>query len=297
MSQNLRTICDFTRFAISEFERHGVSLGHGSEDYWQEATFLVLRSLKLPFDRLESFWNAHLTEAECAMLLKNIKKRTTDRIPAAYILGEAWLTGHSFKVTEDTLIPRSFIAELLEEDLRPWVENPEEITSVLDLCTGSGCLAILAQEAFLNATLTGADISEKALAVAKENVHDYGLDGKLNLVKSDVFSGLTGKKFDIVLCNPPYVTESAMGRLPPEYQKEPALALRAGVDGMDFMRRFMAQLSEHLTDEGQAFVEIGDGKDAFEAIWPNLNVTWLDVSAGEGLVFRVTRLALKSAGL
>ena len=297
MSQNLRTICDFTRFAVSEFERHGVSLGHGSEDYWQEATFLVLRTLKLPFDRLEAFWNAHLTDAECAMLLKNIEKRAVEKIPAAYILGEAWLTGHSFKVTSDTLIPRSFIAELLEENLAPWVENREEVTSVLDLCTGSGCLAILAQEVFPNATVTGADISDKALAVAKENVHDYGFDEELNIVKSDVFSGLEGQKFDIILCNPPYVTTEAMEELPAEYQKEPALALDAGADGMDFMRRFMAGLSEHLTDVGQAFVEIGDGRDAFEALWPNLNVTWLEVSGGDSLVFRVTTEELKAAHL
>ncbi len=297
MSQNLRTICDFTRFAISEFERHGISLGHGSEDFWQEATFLVLRTLKLPFDRLESFWNAHLTNDECAKVLKNIEKRAIDKIPAAYILGEAWLTGHAFKVTEDTLIPRSFIAELLEENLSPWVENPEEIESVLDLCTGSGCLAILAQEVFPNAHVVGADISKEALAVAKENVHDYGLDGVLDLTQSDVFSGLKDKKFDIILCNPPYVTRAAMENLPAEYQKEPALALEAGEDGMDFMRRFMSCLSSHLTENGEAFVEIGDGREAFEAIWPDLTVTWLEVSAGDSLVFRVTAQDLKAAGL
>ncbi len=297
MSQNLRTICDFTRFAISEFERHGISLGHGSEDFWQEATFLVLRTLKLPFDRLESFWNAHLTDEECAKVLKNIEKRAIDKIPAAYILGEAWLTGHAFKVTEDTLIPRSFIAELLEENLSPWVENPEEIESVLDLCTGSGCLAILAQEVFPNAHVVGADISKEALAVAKENVHDYGLDGVLDLTQSDVFSGLKDKKFDIILCNPPYVTQSAMESLPAEYQKEPALALEAGEDGMDFMRRFMSCLSSHLTENGEAFVEIGDGREAFEAIWPDLTVTWLEVSAGDSLVFRVTAQDLKAANL
>lgn len=229
MTQNLRTIRDFTRYAMTRLSQTDASLGHGSEDLWQEATFLVLRSLALPFERLESFWDAALTQKEAARVLDLIDKRTEQKIPASYLLNEAWLTGHKFYVNENVLIPRSFIAELLEDALSPWVQDAESVTSALDLCTGSGCLAILAQEAFPNAHVVGADISEAALAVAKKNAADYGLTDSLELTHSDVFSGLTDRRFDIILCNPPYVTDQAMENLPAEYCKEPAQIGRAHV--------------------------------------------------------------------
>ena len=297
MTQNLRTIRDFTRLAMTELAKSGASLGHGAEDLWQEATFLVLRSLALPFNRLESFWDAALTESEAARVINLIHDRAVKKIPAAYLLHEAWLTGHAFYVDENVLIPRSFIAELLEDDLSPWVVNPEAVRSVLDLCTGSGCLAILAKEAFPNAHVVGADISEKALTVAARNCKDYDMTNAVELVLSDVFSGLKNRRFDLILCNPPYVTDKAMATLPEEYRKEPVLALAAGSDGMDFMRRFMPQLKDHLTPEGMAFVEIGDGQAAFEALWPNLTVTWLETSAGENMVFCVSACDLTAAGL
>lgn len=297
MTHNLRTIRDFTRYAMTELESSGASLGHGSEDMWQEATFLVLRSLNLPFERLDSFWDAALTEKEAERVLSLIEKRTAGKIPAAYLLHEAWLTGHKFYVDENVLIPRSFIAELLQDALIPWVQDPNSIGSVLDLCTGSGCLAILAAEVFPEARIVGADISDKALDVARINRRDYGMVQTLELIHSDIFSNLTQECFDLILCNPPYVTSRAMGSLPGEYRKEPVLALEAGEDGMDFMRRFMPQVRSHLTDNGQAIVEIGDGREAFEALWPNLVVTWLETSAGEDLVFRVTAADLKQAGL
>lgn len=297
MTQNLRTIRDFTRYAMTRLSQTNASLGHGSEDLWQEATFLVLRSLALPFERLESFWDAALTQKEAARVLDLIDKRTEQKIPASYLLNEAWLTGHKFYVNENVLIPRSFIAELLEDALSPWVQDAESVTSVLDLCTGSGCLAILAQEAFPNTHVVGADISEAALTVAKKNVEDYGLTDSVELIRSDVFSNLKHRCFDVILCNPPYVTDQAMANLPAEYRKEPALALEAGPDGMDFMRRFMPDLRSHLTEDGMAFVEIGDGREAFETIWPNLVVTWLETSAGDDMVFCVRAADLKDAGL
>ena len=296
MTTNLRTIRDFTRFAMTEFEQCGVSLGHGSEDLWQEATFLVLRSLSLPFDRLESFWDASLTEEEKTLLLKRIRARAVDKIPAAYILGEAWLMGERFLVNENVLIPRSFIAELLEEQLSPWIEDPDSVSTILDMCTGSGCLAILAQKAFENALVTGADISQAALETAEENLEERGLAGEIELIESDQFSSLSGRRFDLILCNPPYVTDDAMSHLPAEYQHEPEIALASGADGMDFMRRFIPELSKHLTDKGQAFIEIGDGKEAFEAIWPNLPVTWIETSGGSALVLRITAQDIKAAG-
>ena len=285
-SSELRTICDLVRWAMSEMQRFEITLGHGTADDWEEATFLVLRTLKLPFDRLETFWNARLTDDEVWEVLKNIDARVHDKVPAPYLVHEAWLTEHPFYVDERVLIPRSYIAELLQEQLTPWVE-PEKVNTVLDMCTGSACLAILAQEAFPHAQVTGADISLDALEVAKINRTRYGMDDTLELIQSDVFEQLGKRRFDLIISNPPYVTQQAMDELPAEYRHEPALALEAGEDGMDFMRRFMPALKEHLTEDGLAVVEIGDGCEAFEAIWPDLPVTWLSTEEEEDMVFAV----------
>lgn len=285
-SSELRTICDLVRWAMSEMQRFEIMLGHGTADDWEEATFLVLRTLKLPFDRLETFWNARLTDDEVWEVLKNIDARVHDKVPAPYLVHEAWLTEHPFYVDERVLIPRSYIAELLQEQLTPWVE-PEKVNTVLDMCTGSACLAILAQEAFPHAQVTGADISLDALEVAKINRTRYGMDDTLELIQSDVFEQLGKRRFDLIISNPPYVTQQAMDELPAEYRHEPALALEAGEDGMDFMRRFMPALKEHLTEDGLAVVEIGDGREAFEAIWPDLPVTWLSTEEEEDMVFAV----------
>ena len=288
----LHTICDMVRWAMSEMERFEVSLGHGTADYWEEATFLVLRTLKLPFDRLETFWNARLTPDEVWEVMKNIASRVHDKVPAPYLVHEAWLTEQPFYVDERVLIPRSYIAELLEEKLEPWVEA-DKVGTVLDMCTGSGCLAILAQEAFPHAQVTGADISAEALEVAKINRSRYGMDEKLELIQSDIFSQLGKRRFDLIISNPPYVTQEAMDMLPGEYRHEPALALEAGEDGMDFMRRFMPALKDHLTEDGLAVVEIGDGREAFEAIWPDLPVTWLATEEEEDMIFAVHARDLK----
>ncbi len=291
---NLATICDFTRWAMTEMEKNEVSLGHGTADYWEEATALVLRTLKLPFDRLETFWNARLTPAEAAEVRETVVRRVRDRVPLAYLIHEGWLSEHCFYVDERVLIPRSFIAELLEEDLAPWIDDPMAITSVLDLCTGSGCLAVLAAEAFPAAAVTGADISRDALDVAQINRRRFGLEDELELVQSDLFENLAGRRFDLIISNPPYVTTGAMQALPPEYRSEPERALEAGDDGMDIMRRMMPELGAHLTDRGLAVIEIGDGREAFEAIWPDLPVTWLTTSGGDDLVFAVRAEDLKN---
>lgn len=288
----LHTICDMVRWAMSEMERFEVSLGHGTADYWEEATFLVLRTLKLPFDRLETFWNARLTPDEVWEVMKNIASRVHDKVPAPYLVHEAWLTEQPFYVDERVLIPRSYIAELLEEKLEPWVEA-DKVGTVLDMCTGSGCLAILAQEAFPHAQVTGADISAEALEVAKINRSRYGMDETLELIQSDIFSQFGKRRFDLIISNPPYVTQEAMDMLPGEYRHEPALALEAGEDGMDFMRRFMPALKDHLTEDGLAVVEIGDGREAFEAIWPDLPVTWLATEEEEDMIFAVHARDLK----
>lgn len=284
---NLLTIRDVTRWAMTEMEKNSISLGHGTEDFWEEATFLVMRTLKLPFDRLQAFWEAHLTPEELEEVLCNIDLRVHMKKPVPYLIKEAWLSEHCFYVDERVLIPRSFIAELLEESLSPWIEDPESVTSVLDMCTGSGCLAILAAETFPNAKVTGADVSPDALDVAVINRKRFGMEDTLELVETDLFENLQGRKYDLIISNPPYVTQAAMAALPKEYQHEPALALSAGVDGMDIMRRMMPVLADHLTENGIAVIEIGDGREAFEAIWPELPVTWLTTSGGDDMVFMV----------
>lgn len=297
MSQNLqeavaslRTIRDLVRWAMTRMETGRISFGHGTDDTWQEATFLVMRALALPFDRLESFWDARLTDSEVRRVADLIERRVVDHVPVPYLLHEAWLTGHRFTVDENTLIPRSFIAELLEDRLEPWVEDPDSVTSVLDMCTGSGCLAILAAEAFPEAHVTGVDISPKALEVARVNRADYELENRLDLVLSDLFDmpEVKGKKWDVIISNPPYVTTRAMENLPDEYRVEPALALVAGEDGMDVVRRLLPEAAEHLTENGVLIVEVGDGREAVEAIWPDLPLTWITVSAGDDLVFFAT---------
>lgn len=293
---NLSTIRDFTRWAMTEMEKNDISLGHGTADYWEEATALVMRKLGLPFDRLQAFWDAKLTPEEMSDVAQAIELRVKEKIPLAYLIHEGWLSEHCFYVDERVLIPRSFIAELLEENLSPWIDDPENVHSVLDMCTGSGCLAILAAETFPNAEVTGADISADALEVAAINRSRFDLEGELELVQTDLFENLKGRRFDLIISNPPYVTEEAMQDLPAEYRHEPALALGAGDDGMDIMRRMMPELANHLTENGLAVIEIGDGREAFEAIWPDLPVTWLTTSGGDELVFAVRAEDLKHLG-
>lgn len=282
---NLKTIRDLYRWAITEMENADLSYGHGSPDAAEEASFLICRALKLPFERFETFFDAALTHNELVRLVHLIDRRVHDKTPTAYLLKEAWLTGHRFYIDERALIPRSYIAELLEEDLAPWIDDPYEVESVLDLCTGSGCLAILAQGTFPNARVTGSDISADALEVAKINRRDYGLEDDLELVQGDLFASLEGRRFELIITNPPYVTTASMARLPAEYRHEPALALGAGDDGMDVVRRILREAKDHLTENGMIIVEVGDGLEAVETMYPGLPLTWLTVSGGDDQVF------------
>lgn len=291
---NLSTVRDIYRWAVTEMETADLSYGHGSPDAMEEASFLVCRALKLPFESFETFYDAALTHNELVRLVHLVDRRVHDKVPTAYLLREAWLTGHRFYIDERALIPRSYIAELLEEDLAPWVADPYEVHTVLDMCTGSGCLAILAQGVFPNATVTGADISPDALEVARINRKDYDLENTLELIESNLFSNLIGRQFDLIISNPPYVTLDSMANLPQEYRHEPSLALEAGVDGMDVVVHLLAQAKDHLTENGLLIVEVGDGLEALEARFPGLEVTWLSVSGGDDQVFMVTREALEA---
>jgi ribosomal protein L3 glutamine methyltransferase len=284
-STSLRTVRDCFRFAISRFKEAKLFFGHGSENAYDEAAYLILHTLHLPLEELEPFLDARLTQSEIYEVLNIIEKRVAQRLPAAYLTQQAWLGEHSFYVDERVIVPRSFIAELLRERLYPWIEDAEQVNNVLDLCTGSGCLAILAAEAFPHAIIDAVDISPDALDVAKHNVTDYGLEDRIELIESDLFTGLAGRKYDIIISNPPYVDAPSVDALPQEYLHEPELALGSGADGLDATRIILQQAANHLTEDGILVVEIGHNRDVLEAAFPDLPFNWLDVSAGSEYVF------------
>lgn len=281
----LSTVRDYLRYAVSRFNAAGLFFGHGSDNAWDEAVYLTLHTLKLPLDRLEPFLDARLLPHEREALLDIYRKRCEDRLPAAYLTHEAWLGEHRFYVDDRVIVPRSFIAELLEDQLAPWIDDPWSVESALDLCTGSGCLAILTALAFPNAAVTGVDISPDALVVAERNVADYDLRDRVELIRSDAFAGLAGRKFDLIISNPPYVNAESVAALPPEYLHEPELALGSGDDGLDFTRTILREAKKHLTDNGILVVEIGHNRDVLEAAYPTLPFTWLDTAAGDEYVF------------
>ncbi len=284
---NLRTIRDALRFAVTRMNEHDAFFGHGQSDAVEEALFLVLRSLKLPLDRADLFLDAFLTHGEVHMLLQTIDQRARKRIPAAYLMREAWLQGYRFYVDERAIVPRSFIAELLKDALAPWIASPADVIDVLDLCTGSGCLSVMAADAFPGATVDAIDASSDALAVAQRNVADYRLGKRINLLQSDLFDSAPNKRYDVILCNPPYVTDAAMAELPREYQHEPRLALAGGPDGLNIVRRVLRGSRGYLKRGGLLFVEVGDGRPAVEAAFRDLPLTWVTTSAGDDMVFMV----------
>ena len=284
---NLRTLRDVLRYAVTRFNERPIFYGHGQLDSFDEAAFLVMRAMKLPLERMDVFLDAFLTHAEINSLIELIERRVKKRVPVAYLLGEAWLQGYRFSIDSRVIIPRSFIAELLKDELAPWVPDGAAVRSILDLCTGSGCLAVMAADLFANAKVDAADISVDALAVAARNVEEYGLGDRVRLVESDLFQTLGSARYDLILCNPPYVTDQALSRLPIEYSHEPTLALAGGPDGLDVVRGVLADASAHLNPEGLLVVEVGDGRAAVEREYPQLPLTWATTSAGDGMVFLV----------
>ncbi|MBZ0105488.1 MAG: 50S ribosomal protein L3 N(5)-glutamine methyltransferase [Sulfuricella denitrificans] len=282
------TIRDLLRFAVSRFNEAGLFFGHGTHNAYDEAAYLILHSLHLPLDTLEPFLDARLTSSEMDSLLHILERRVTERIPAAYLTHEAWLGDFRFYVDERVIVPRSFIAELLREQLSPWVEDPETVTSALDLCTGSGCLAILMAQAFPNAEIDAADLSPDALEVARRNVTDYGLEKQIRVVQSDLFGNLGEQRYDVIISNPPYVNAPSVAALPPEYRHEPELALGSGDDGLDATRAILREAPKHLNPGGVLVVEIGHNRDALEQAFPDLPFNWLETSSGNEFVFLLT---------
>lgn len=291
------TIRDLLRYAVSQFNKVGLHFGHGSANAYDEAAYLILKTLSLPLDQLEPFFDARLLEEERDRILHVIDRRITERIPAAYLTHEAWLGEYSFYVDERVIVPRSFIAELLQTQLAPWVIEPDAITNVLDLCTGSGCLAILAALYFENAHIDAIDIAEPALEVAHKNVTHYGLEKRIDLMTSDLFSSLKNKRYDLIISNPPYVNAESMSQLPLEYQREPKNALSSGLDGLDATRKILGTAAQHLTENGLLVVEIGHNREALENAYPTTPFNWLETNAGNEFVFLLQRDQLPDNGI
>lgn len=286
---DLHTLRDWLRFAVSAFNEAQLCFGHGSTGAYDEAVYLILHTLHLPLDTLEPFLDARLTPHEKNALLTLFNQRVETRLPAAYLTHEGWLGNFRFYVDERVIVPRSFISELLREQFSPWIVEPNSINSVLDLCTGSGCLAILAAHVFPYADVDAVDLSPEALAVAQRNIDDYGLQDRVHPILSDLFVSLQGRQYDLIISNPPYVDAESVALLPPEYLHEPELALGSGIDGLDATRIILKHAAKHLTDNGLLVVEIGHNRDALEATYPDLPFTWLDVTAGDQFVFMLHR--------
>ena len=282
------TIRDLLRYAVTLFNTEKLFFGHGSTNALDEAAYLILHTLKLPLDKLEPFFDAQLLQDEVDAVLKVIDRRAVQRIPAAYITHEGWLGGYRFYVDERVIVPRSFIAELIPDQFSPWVNNPDSVTNILELCTGSGCLPIMLADAFPNAQIDAVDISANALAVAQRNVDDYELNDRITLIESDLYTNVPENKYDLIITNPPYVNSASMGKLPPEYLREPQIALAGGDDGMDLVRKIIAGAAKRLTPKGLLMVEIGNERSYAEAAFSDLNLTWLTTSAGDDMVFLVS---------
>lgn len=292
--QELHTIRDLLRYAVSRFNSSQLSFGHGSDNAWDEAVYLLLHVLHLPLDTLDPFLDARVLTDEKKRYLEMIERRLTERVPAAYLTGEAWLQGHRFAVDPRVIVPRSPISELLAESLEPWVADPDEVDFVLDLCTGSGCLAVLAAMAFPNAQVDAVDLSEHALEVADLNIEQSGLDGRITTHRSDLFNQLPECQYQVIVCNPPYVNSSSMESLPPEYRHEPTMALAGGDDGMDIVRRLLNDAPRFMSENGILVLEIGHEFENFIAAFPELEPVWLSTASTDDQILMLTREQLVS---
>jgi ribosomal protein L3 glutamine methyltransferase len=285
----LFTLLDFVRYAVSRFIEAKLAFAHGTTDPVAEAAFLVCEALHLHPDRFEMFATARVTAAEAKTILGLIERRVVTRKPAAYLVNKIYMRGLPFYVDERVIVPRSFIGELLEQHFNgeegSLIDDPAAVESVLDLCTGSGCLAILASRSFPNAQIDAVDISKDALDVATRNVADYALEDRISLHKGDLFKPLGGNRYDLIITNPPYVDAEGMAALPRECRFEPKLAFDGGADGLDIVRRILNEAGKHLTPQGGLLCEIGRGRELLEAAFSQLPLLWLDTEESEAEVF------------
>lgn len=288
---DLHTVRDYLRYASTQFAGSGLYYGHGTDNVWDEAVQLVMRSLNLPLENNTLFLDARLTREERQLVLERIKRRTEDRVPVAYLLGEAWFMGMPFNVDERVLVPRSPLGELLENGLQPWLGD-QPVNRILDLCTGSGCIGIGAASVFEEAFVDLSDISEDALAVAQSNIELHEVGDRVRCLQSDVFENVSGQ-YDVILSNPPYVDAEDLADMPEEYHHEPELGLAAGADGLDIAHRILAKAANHLTPNGLLIVEVGNSWVAMDEVYPDLPLTWLEFENGGSGVFLVTAQALR----
>ena len=287
----LLTLLDFVRYAVSRFNEAKLVFAHGTTDPVAEAAFLVCETLHLNPDQFEAFAHARVTATEAKQILDVIARRVVTRKPAAYLVNKIYMRGLPFYVDERTIVPRSFIGELLDshfggdDEGTSLIGDPFEVETVLDLCTGSGCLAVLASRAFPNAEIDAVDISKDALGVAERNIADYGLKDRVTLHRGDLFGPLAGKRYDLIISNPPYVDAEGMAALPQECLAEPEGAFDGGPDGLDIVRRILEQAKDHLTPDGGLLCEVGRGRMPLEAAFPQLPLLWLDTEESFGEVF------------
>ncbi|MDP2243263.1 50S ribosomal protein L3 N(5)-glutamine methyltransferase [Pseudomonas sp.] len=279
----LRTLRDYIRWAVSCFNREELFFGHGSDNAWDEARQLVLGAVHLPWEIADSYLDCRLEDDEHAHLCALLKRRIEERVPTAYLLGEAWFCGLPFIVDERVLIPRSPIAELIEQHFQPWL--PYEPARILDLCSGSGCIGIACAYEFPEAEVVLADLSYPALEVANQNIERHQLDERVYTVQGDGFDGLPGQRFDLIVSNPPYVDAEDFADMPAEYQHEPALGLACGEDGLNLVRRMLAEAADHLNEKGLLIVEVGNSQVHVSDLYPEVDFTWLEFERGGHGVF------------
>lgn len=287
---SLQTVRDCLRFGESRLRAGDVYFGHGSDDPWDEALALLMHVLALPVNSDPRILDARLLPSETEAYVDLLMQRINERVPVPYLTGEAWFCGLPFKVDERVLIPRSPLAELIEQSFTPWID-PEQVHAVLDLCTGSGCIAIACAYAFEQARVDGSDISDDALAVFAENIALHGVDDQVQALKSDALTAVNGP-YDLIVSNPPYVDAMDMASLPEEYRHEPELALASGDDGLDFTRRLLRDAPDHLTEQGVLIVEVGNSMEAMMALWSEVPFFWFEFERGGHGVFMLTRQQL-----
>ncbi|UTW01488.1 50S ribosomal protein L3 N(5)-glutamine methyltransferase [Marinomonas rhizomae] len=285
--RDLTTIKDYIRWTFSRFQQTNLFYGHGTDNPWDEAVQLVMGALKLPLDFDRDMLDCALTYDEKKHILKLVQTRITKREPLPYLLGEAWFMGLPFKVTKDTLIPRSPIISLLESEFTPWLKNYP--LNILDMCTGSGCLGIAAALVFEDAEVDISDISEAALLVATENIERHQVEDRVRAIHSDMFKGLAGKQYDLIICNPPYVDAEDFESAPAEFHNEPELALTSGEDGLNFTHEFLAQVAHYLQDDGILVYEVGNTEVALQAAYPHIPFMWVELEQGGNGVFILTK--------
>lgn len=293
INKTLETVGDFIRWGTSRFNAAALHFGHGTDNAADEAAWLVLHALHLPHETPAYFYQSRLTSAEKKAVYTLLRRRIEERKPAAYLIGEAWFAGLRFTVNENVLVPRSAIAELIQQRFEPWMESGA-VRRILDLCTGSGCIAVACAQAFPEAEVDAADVSPAALDVARDNLGRYGLQGSVRLLESDLFDALQAERYDIIVSNPPYVGAEEIAALPTEFSHEPRLGLAGGGgDGLDLVARILREAGAHLTPQGVLVVEVGNSWPALERRYPDVPFTWLEFEHGDGGVFLLTAAQLR----